>query len=111
MAKKRNEARNIMKFGKNVDLERKYFDKWKTKGMFRTLEIQGSSGPDHLLHQSAHDESKCFQFLVQERKRSGSGQRPKVKIWIFLKVRKMFALNLKELNSREPLLKRRSERK
>ena len=47
MAKKRKEARNIMKFGKNVDLERKYFDKWKTKGMFRTLEIQGSSGQDH----------------------------------------------------------------
>ena len=32
MAKKRKEARNIMKFGKNVDLERKYFDVWKTKG-------------------------------------------------------------------------------
>lgn len=31
MAKKRKEARNIMKFGKNVDLERKYFDQWKTK--------------------------------------------------------------------------------
>ena len=43
MAKKRKEARNIMKFGKNVDLERKYFDQWKTKGTFMRLEIQGTS--------------------------------------------------------------------
>ena len=48
MAKKRKQARNIMKFGKNV--ERKYFDQWKTKGTFRRLEIQGTSDPGHKLH-------------------------------------------------------------
>ena len=47
MAKKRKEARNIMKFGKNVDLERKYFDQWKTKGTFKRLEILGTYDPDH----------------------------------------------------------------
>ena len=44
MAKKRKEARNIMKFGKNVDLERKYFDTWKTNGAFLKLKIRVPTG-------------------------------------------------------------------
>ena len=47
MAKKRKEARNIMKFGKNIDLERKYFDQWKTKGTSNETKDPGFiwSGP------------------------------------------------------------------
>ena len=54
MAKKRKEARNIMKFGENVDLERKYFDKWKTKGTFVRIAYSVDSTSMPLEHLNAN---------------------------------------------------------
>ena len=76
MAKKRKEARNIMKFGKNVDLERKYFDVWKTKGTPKdTIDSGFRFGQDYRLMPTVYVrliENSVFGRKKKKRKRDGS---------------------------------------